>query len=113
MSSSKTILQKGSVVLIPFPFTDLKGSKVRPAVVLNSNLLEDIIVIFISSNVGKTKKFEIVIDPDGSNGLKTKSKIICSKIATLDRKIVLGEIGILSSVYLSKIDKEIKNVFGI
>lgn len=113
MSLSKTNLKKGSVVLIPFPFTDLKGSKVRPAVVLNSNLMEDVIVIFISSKVGKTKSFEIVIEPDFTNGLKAKSKIICSKIATLDKKIVLGEIGVLNSIYLSKIDKELKNVFGI
>ena len=27
-------MKKGSIILIPFPFTDLRGSKVRPAVVL-------------------------------------------------------------------------------
>jgi hypothetical protein len=35
-------MKKGSVILIPFPFTDLKGSKIRPAVVLSKSELSNI-----------------------------------------------------------------------
>ena len=31
-------MKKGTVILIPFPFTDLTGSKIRPAVVLTHKL---------------------------------------------------------------------------
>jgi mRNA interferase MazF len=55
---------KGTIVLIPFPFTDLVGSKVRPALILNSNLSSDVIVTFISSKNGKTKPFEVSIEPN-------------------------------------------------
>ena len=41
---------KGKIVLIPFPFTDLSGSKVRPAIILSNNKKgEDCLVAFISS----------------------------------------------------------------
>lgn len=47
--------QKGDVVLIPFPFTDLRTTKVRPAVVLSSSLYHatepDLILGGITSNL--------------------------------------------------------------
>jgi mRNA interferase MazF len=47
--------QKGDVVLIPFPFTHLRTTKVRPAVVLSSSLYHatepDLILGGITSNL--------------------------------------------------------------
>ena len=49
--------KKGKIVLIPFPFTDLSASKVRPAVIVsNFSQGEDIIVAFISSLKHRTQK---------------------------------------------------------
>jgi len=41
-------MKKGDIVLIPFPFTDLSGSKNRPALILHGNE-QDVTVAFISS----------------------------------------------------------------
>lgn len=43
-------MEKGDIVLIPFPFTDLTGQKNRPALVL-INHENDITVSFITSKI--------------------------------------------------------------
>jgi mRNA interferase MazF len=106
--------KKGTIILVPFPFTDLSGSKVRPALVLSHRSVgSDIVVVFITSQDKLKEKHLVAIVPDSQNGLKVASKIVCAKIATLDIKIVLGEIGAISSVVQKKVDSEIKKVFSL
>ncbi len=44
-------MTRGKIILTPFPFTDLRGKKVRPAVIVSSNARRggDVIIAFISS----------------------------------------------------------------
>ena len=89
-------MQKGDIVLIAFPFTDLSGSKLRPAVVLvNSSL--DLTVCFISSQLQWQEDYDILIEPSTLNGLKYKSLIRTSKIATIDKSLAKGLLGQLNS----------------
>jgi len=111
--------KKGKIVLIPFPFTDLSGSKVRPAVVV-SNFLpgEDVVVCFISSSkIKKLQKTDLIIRKGDKNfsqtGLKTDSTVRVGKMATLDKKTILGEIGELDLNMQEKIDDKIKILFGL
>ncbi len=104
---------KGDIVLIPFPFTDMSGQKVRPAIVLYSqDKGEDCIVAFISSK--KEKKlgqFDISIKMSQINGLKINSVIRVSKLATLQKKIILGKFGVLELPYLKMIMEKLKLLF--
>jgi len=77
-------MQKGDIVLIPFPFTDLSGNKLRPAVILVETTL-DLTVCFITTQLHGQEPTDILIHPDASNGLKKPSLIRVSKIATLDK----------------------------
>ena len=106
--------EKGTVVLVPFPFTDLSGSKVRPAVIVSDGKVgSDIVLLFITSQSKLKGKHIVQINPDQQNGIKTKSKIVCSKIATLESKIILGELGVLATPVLKSIDIELKKVLGL
>ncbi len=106
-------MRKGSIVLIPFPFTDLSGQKVRPAVVLHAARGEDCIVAFISSVVKKDTLAHVAISPDESNGLKTRSHIKMDKLATLQKAIVIGELGVLDDLTMKKLDDALRHIFTL
>lgn len=73
---------------------------------------DDIVVVFISSRPERKKlPHDIIVEPSGYNGLKTKSSIKCSKIATLDKKIVIGEIGRLLGSDQQKVDRKLAKIF--
>ena len=102
----------GKIVLVSFPFTDLSGAKVRPAVVVsNKPMGDDVVVAFISSNTKKSGKFEIFLKMSEQNGLKTDSVIVISKLATLEKKTILGEIGQLSEREILEVKKKLKELF--
>lgn len=98
---------KGSIILIPFPFTDLSGSKLRPAVTLIENQ-NDITVCFITSQMKWEEPTDMRISPDDTNGIKTLSLIRLSKIATLAKKLAIGKIGSLDKQQLAELDSKLK-----
>src|SRR3989338_952000 len=77
--SNKMGLKRGDVILVPFPFTDLSSTKVRPAVIVSADPQEDdVIIAFISSVLPKTISLSDLVlltnDPDfGQTGLKKDS----------------------------------------
>lgn len=85
-------MKKGDIILISFPFTDLTGSKLRPAVVLASNEL-DVTVAFITTQLKWREEFDVLLSPTVMNGLEMDSMIRLSKIATLDVELVEGKLG--------------------
>lgn len=105
-------MSKGTLVLIPFPFTDLSGQKIRPALVLYSQKGgEDCIVAFISSVLErKLGAFDIRVTTSPQNGLKVPSIIKVGKIATLQKKSIIGELGTLESTHLTEVDKKLSKL---
>ena len=104
-------MEKGDLILIPFPFTDLSGNKNRPALVLVSSEL-DIIVAFISTQLKWKEETDILLTPTKGNGLKKESLVRLSKLATIDKDLALGRLGkignksaILVNINLKKILK--------
>jgi mRNA interferase MazF len=85
-------MAKGDIVLITFPFTDLSGNKLRPAIVLADTNL-DFTVCFITTQIGWQEPTDVLLVPTNTNGLKKQSLIRTSKIATLDKSLVKGLLG--------------------
>ncbi len=106
-------MAKGRIVLVPFPFTDLSGQKVRPALILYVSRGEDCIVAFISSVGRKKSAFDVSIKATRANGLKVNSVIKTDKLATLQRKIVLGELGTLEVELLAAVDASLRKLFKL
>ena len=100
-------MPKGDLVLITFPFTDLSGSKLRPAVILAENSL-DLTVSFITTQMQWKENSDVLLSPTPSNGLKAISLIRTSKIATLDKSLVKGLLGSLNQTELSELNTKLK-----
>jgi mRNA interferase MazF len=105
-------MKKGTIVLIPFPFTDLTGSKIRPAVVLRKNEL-DVTICFITSELRWKTEYDVSILPSASNRLKVPSLIRTGKIATIDYNLVLGELGELSTIEIAELNNGLKKLFQL
>ena len=106
---------KGKIVLLPFPFTNLTSTKRRPALVLLERPNDDV-VAFISSKIPKpTELHQIVIDKNhrtfSMTGLKVSSSIYLDKIATIDKKLIIGELGQVSKETKREINKKIKKIY--
>ncbi|MGA0556622.1 type II toxin-antitoxin system PemK/MazF family toxin [Larkinella sp. VNQ87] len=105
-------MAKGDIVLITFPFTDLSGSKLRPAVVLTDTSL-DLTVCFITTQLGWQEPTDVFLTPSAINGLKKPSLIRLSKIATLDRSLAKGLLGRLSPPELTELNGKLKILFQL
>jgi mRNA interferase MazF len=105
-------MKKGSIVLIPFPYTDLKGNKIRPAIVLCKNEL-DVTICYITSGFKWKTEYDISISPSEKNGLKVPSLIRSSKIATIDSALVLGELGELSNIEITELNRSLKELLHL
>lgn len=103
----------GAIVLTDFPFTDLSAAKRRPALVVSTDndRRADIIVAYISS-VLRGGSHTAPISPTPGNGLKLPSVVRFDKIATLDKSIVSGRLGVAEPDWLRQHRDTFFGVFG-
>ena len=104
----------GSIILVPFPFTDLTATKVRPALIVSQPdpAARDVIVCFITSNVKPGSPHSLPLKRTATSGLKVPSLVRFDKIATLDRRIILGELGRINPRVLREHRRTFFAVFG-
>lgn len=105
-------MKKGDIVLLSFPFTDLKGEKIRPALVLVVSDL-DVIVAFITTQFKWKNTFDILLEPNDLNGLKKTSLVRLSKITTIDKDLILGKLGELDSLDMQSINKSLIKILNL
>jgi len=82
--------EQGDIVLIPFPYSDLTGNKIRPALIIsnkNLNKSEDRICCLVTSNIHKGD-LEIRKEDFKEGKLPFKSAIRPHRIFTIDRRII-------------------------
>ncbi len=108
-------MDKGTIVLTQFPFTDLSAAKRRPAVILSKvdPADPDVIVGFISTIPSPfPSPCDYVLDvshPDFvQTGLKKTSIFKLDKLATLDKSIFTGELGEVSPAIFEELKKKLR-----
>jgi mRNA interferase MazF len=112
-------VSKGDIILVPFPFTDLSQTKLRPAVVLWADGKgQDVTLCFISSQKVETlaaNEFAIAAnDPQFSmTGLKITSKVRVTRIVTLERRMLRRRLGKLSEQLIEHLDQVLRQAFQL
>lgn len=103
---------RGEVVLVPFPFSDLSTTKVRPAIVVNSAAYHhsepDLLLAAITSNISAaTGSFDYPIQKWKEAGLRFPSawKPV---LFTLEPQRVIHTVGVLERTDLAEMDTRLK-----
>ena len=107
---------KGQIVLITFPFTDLTSKKLRPALVLHEDE-KDVTVVFVSSRITKATPEDVTVRKEHKEfmqtGLKVDSFIKIGKIATLSKKLIVGELGQIGPELKEEINNKIIKILKL
>jgi mRNA interferase MazF len=108
------MLEFGSIVLVPFPFTDLSRAKMRPALVVSrtDHAGDDVVVCCITSAQKQHDPCSVAIEPTKANGLKATSTIRFDKIVTLHSSIIRGKLGTVDAKTLRNCAPVFQSVFG-
>ncbi len=109
--------RRGDVVIVRFPFTDVRHAKARPAIVVQNDRdnqrIRKTVVAMVTGNLrrqGDASHF--LIDPstpDGSSaGLSGPSLAACNNVFTVEQAEILHTLGHLSDPLKGQLDSCLK-----
>src|SRR5688500_16409551 len=108
-------MTKGKVVLVPFPFDDFSGTKVRPAVCLTNEIgfYSHVIIAFISSQIpASLEASDMLINSSDIDfkvtGLTVDSVVKIHRLVTIPKNLIKRQLGSTSAKQQSEIEKKLK-----
>ena len=107
--------KQGDILIVPFPFSDLRGLMQRPVLVISrseyNNSGEDIITCGITSNLKNTQCSVLLNNNDLLEGeIPVKSRIKVDKLFTLEKTIVKKKIARLNNKCMVNVRKEFRGL---
>lgn len=112
-----TNYERGNIILVPFPFSDQTTTKKRPSVIISSDsyngISSDIIIMAITSSTEQTFNIgECFIENWQSAGL-LKPSTMKPAISTIEKSLVLKQLGRLSPRDLTSMDKVLRKLINL
>ncbi len=112
-------MKRGEVVLLDWLYSDLSGSKLRPAVVVQADFLnaviDDTIFVQITGTRHGLPGTEVEIDPavETASGLSKVSFVSCANLVTRDQALIYRVLGYLSDAAMRQINDCLKTVLEL
>ena len=112
-------MNRGEIVEVDWPFTDLSGTKPRPAVVVQADylngLIDDTIYVKIQAAAYAIPGTEVPIDPavETASGLSKVCYASCKDLLTRDQTLILRTVGVLSDAAMQQIEACLKVVLEL
>lgn len=107
----------GTVVLVPFPFTDLSGTKRRPALVVSPNGFhpDDVLLCAVTSRVpASLGPWEVALSTaDLTAGTLPKPSVVrVGKLFTMHGGLIVGQVGHTSTAKLAEVRARLRQLFA-
>jgi len=104
------------IVLVPFPFSDLSGQKVRPVLILSNDAYNqqsaDVAVCGLTTNL-RPAPYSIIVDitdVEQPGTLRHKSKIKADAIASLEHSMLIQQIARLKLSVFRQVVAEVEDL---
>lgn len=109
----------GQIVLVPFPYADLSGAKLRPVLLLRkaTNRFDDWLVCMVSSRLSQAEQdFDEIVDGTdadfAASGLKVPSVVRIGRLAVVEGALLMGLVGSIDEARLGRIRQRLAAWIG-
>lgn len=104
---------KNDIILVRYPFSNLSGSKVRPAVVVNAyHVSQDVIIVPLTSKVSPLLAGEFVLADWKAAGLNVASAAKRG-LFTIHPSLIIKSVGTLSASDAGRLDASLRDWLGL
>lgn len=104
---------KGSVVLVRYPFTDLTGAKVRPAIVASApHASADLFIVPLTSKTDRLLPGEFVMQAWQAAGLNVPTAVKRG-IYTIHQQMIIKKVGSISANDAELIEDSLRAWLGL
>lgn len=104
------------IVLVPFPFTNLRQTKKRPALIVSPegyNSGSDVVILFITSNLrNQGRPGDYLIEKWKKSGLP-KPSMCRMKFATIEKSIIIKKLGEMASADRRALKGKLADFFNL
>ncbi len=111
---------KWKIVLVPFPFDDLTGTKMRPAICLTHEIsnYRHVVIAFITSQLSKADQpTDIPLLPSSadfaSTGLKLPSAIRLHRLITVPSSLMQRELRNIPIKLQVEVEQKLRELFSL
>ena len=104
------------LVLLPYPFSDLEHTKVRPGLVVSNDSFNknsaDCIMVPLTT-VLKEEPYSVMINQEDlySGKLLKSSRVRADKLFTVEKELIVMKIGVIKEKTFERVKSEIFKVF--
>lgn len=108
--------EAGDVVVVPFPFTDRRSNKRRPALVVSSGntfnaLSGHAVLVMITSSGNSPWPLDVELTDLDSAGLPSPSRVRM-KLFTLDQRLIIRKAGFLAVADARKVGAAVNDLLS-
>lgn len=109
------MIEQKDLLLVPFPFSDQSGRKVRPVVVISNNEFnkysDDLLVAGVTSNISRNKYSVSLTSSNLDEGkLITNCSIKVENLLKLDKELIIKKIGKIKENTLKEVKAKLLHI---